>query len=237
MVFSGSPKERELLKEELARLTIRCSWADSRLRTVKTLREWRTVLEEQQELDAFVCDVAQKGAIDLLKETRKRFPGMLTVPIADLSVPPTEYVQPDIMPYTLFWRPLSAQSIEKGLFDVLSHICVGKRPPTQDQFKVETRQKTQYIPYEEIFYFEAYDKKVYLHLRHSELTLRTTLNQLEQQLQGSFLRCHKSYLVNRAHVLSVNWKEHLVQMDAEQSLPLSKSYRKQFREVYGEDGG
>lgn len=52
------------------------------------------------------------------------------------------------------------------------------------------------------------------------------LSELEQQLPGSFVRCHKSYLANMEHVVQAS-ADGLV-MDSDEAVPVSQ---RQYRSV------
>ena len=209
-------------------------WAICELKMTDNLQEWSRWTEQFDIIDALLCDVTAEGAIMQLRLAKQQHPQALVVPIADMTIMPTAYVQPDIMPYALFWRPLTEQTGKHTVIDVLSHIYAEKKPKTEAFFKVETRQKTHYIPYHEIYYFEAREKKIFLRIKQGEICFYNTLSRLEKQLSGHFLRCHKGYLVNCVHILSINWSQQMIELDGQIQLPLSKSYKGNFKERFYE---
>jgi len=61
------------------------------------------------------------------------------------------------------------------------------------------------IPFQEIRYFETNTAKrsIILHTEDKKIEFRDTLDELQQRLDNSFYRCHRSYLINLQHVQSI----------------------------------
>lgn len=82
-------------------------------------------------------------------------------------------------------------------------------------------------PIRSIAYFQSDLKYVYIVYNDTQtMKIRTTLDQVEtdlakRKLNGGFVRIHKSYLVNPRKIRSINKKDHTVQMDHGQILPIS----------------
>ena len=71
-----------------------------------------------------------------------------------------------------------------------------------------------------------------LRMKDTELAFHGTLGQLEENLTKDFIRCHKSFIVNRQHILSVDRTNGAIILDNQMELPLSRSYKKSFWEVF-----
>lgn len=54
-----------------------------------------------------------------------------------------------------------------------------------------------------ILYVEAFGKRCVVHQVDGALPLNTLLSEAESQLPGTFVRTHRSYLVNVEHVASI----------------------------------
>ena len=57
-----------------------------------------------------------------------------------------------------------------------------------------------YLDPHEILYVEALGKRCVVHQLDGTLPLNTLLSEAESQLPGTFVRTHRSYLVNTAHI-------------------------------------
>ena len=60
-----------------------------------------------------------------------------------------------------------------------------------------------YLDPHEILYVEALGKRGVVHQLDGTLPLNTLLSEAESQLPGTFVRTHRSYLVNVEHVASI----------------------------------
>ena len=74
-----------------------------------------------------------------------------------------------------------------------------------------------------------------LRMQDQELVFSGTLSQLEEALPPEFIRCHKSFIVNQRHILSVDRTNAVILLDNRMELPISRSYRKAFWEVFRDD--
>ncbi|MCD7887510.1 MAG: LytTR family transcriptional regulator [Clostridiales bacterium] len=230
LMFTGKQDEVSLIRMMIARYSLVHSWAESAVLATTELEEWRQWTQSEKSVDVLICDVAIQRTLVALTAAKKRNPQALVVPIAGQSVSPTIYVRPEIMPFCLLWRPLTEVSAEQTISSLFSALHAAHIPKSESQIEVKTRQRTQYIPYRDICYFEAREKRVFLRTAHREVSLRCTLRQLEDQLPKEFVRCHKSYLVNRDHILSVDFADQYIEMDGQMFVPLSRNYKSRFQE-------
>jgi DNA-binding LytR/AlgR family response regulator len=95
------------------------------------------------------------------------------------------------------------------------------------------------MPLRHILYFKSEDNYILLYYKYeNELKkelIRTNLKKLEQELtQPSFVRIHRSYMINSQNLLSAirTPKGYQVRMDAESQhhLPVSATYQRTFEE-------
>ena len=87
-----------------------------------------------------------------------------------------------------------------------------------EQMRVDKRQ---------ILYFESDKRMLHLVTTVNEYWFYGNLNQAEQELGETFLRCHKSYLVNMERIRSYSGTE--IGMQGEAVIPVSRSYAKEVK--------
>lgn len=209
-------------------------WQNCDLYTTQLVDKWTQWMKERYPVDILVCDVTKKGAISALKHAREKHSESLIIPVTDQTIMPSEYVRPDILPFTLLWKPLTSKAIKETILHVLSHIYELKGIRSEKSFELVTKQETRYIPFKDIIYFEARDKKIYLRLKHQQICFYTTLSNLEKKLPGEFVRCHKSFIINSLHIIKVEWSDQTIYLDDKITVPLSRSFRNHFKEeLYG----
>lgn len=83
----------------------------------------------------------------------------------------------------------------------------------------------------DILYIEASNKKTHVFLTNNSYTTLKTVTELSKELDAfSFFKCHNAFLVNLNYVLQINSNE--VKLTNNQTLPLSKSFKKAFKEKH-----
>lgn len=103
------------------------------------------------------------------------------------------------------------------------HIISGRR---QHYVMLSTNGADRRIPVNEILYIEVINHRLYIHTLQEELTIRSSLQEMESQLSGlHFARSSNSYLVNLHNVTGLRRDSILV---PGHELPLSRSKRKEF---------
>lgn len=175
-------------------------------------------------------DITEEGSIKLLGRIRSGQEDMLLMLIADAKMSPMDYVRPDIMASSLIIRPFSEDLLRDKLRDlILKHIERMEKGKTDDFFVVETREGKTLISYRRIYYFEARDKRIYIRLRDKEYAFYDTIDELEQKLPNNFLRCHRSFMINRLYMEKINFSRNEICMAYDIKVPLSRSYKLRFR--------
>ena len=232
LLYSSDPDELQCIRRLLTSYSIQNNWADCQVEAVSSPV---SLQEAELQADILIADVSNLQAVEILKERKALYPPMLVFPIAGPEVPPTVYVCPEIMPCGLFWRPIRQNTARPIVDQMMARLHDQTVPPSQSSFRIAGKQKIRDVPFSAILYFEARDKKLELRMRDQELVFSGTLSQLEEELPGDFIRCHKSFLVNRRHIMSVDRSNSLIVLDNQMELPISRSYKKAFLEVYHDD--
>lgn len=76
----------------------------------------------------------------------------------------------------------------------------------------------------QIYYIEAVPntpRKIWVHEKHCQTVAVSTLNDVKKQLDKSFYKCHKSYVININHVKGIEHKTHTVYLDCGHQIPIS----------------
>lgn len=128
----------------------------------------------------------------------------------------------DVQAFHYLVKPAVPEKLEKVLLKVCSSL--------EKEYKrgIAIRQGTgiRRIPLEQILYLEVLDRKIYLHTEAEATPFYGKLEELEPTLPETFFRCHRSYIVNFAHVQRYSKGD--VMLDNEENIPLSKRRYKAF---------
>lgn len=226
----AAPPDLAWIRDTAAELSIRHRWPDCELSGTSRPSEWSKKLGAYGSADVILFDVGLDRSVALLKQARQANPAALVVPLVTAEIPPTVYVRPEILPFCLLWRPLRGEENRDMLDKVLRHVFSEKAAPEEQFLTVKGKRESYQIPYREICYFEAREKRVYIHLPEQEIPINDTLAALEERVPAQFLRCHKSFLVNGDMVESVDWSDQTVLLRHRLAVPISRGYRANVKE-------
>lgn len=87
---------------------------------------------------------------------------------------------------------------------------------------VRADRKNHQIKLDDILYLESLSDYVKLHFNDETLTTRETISSFEESLPETFIRIHRSYIVNQNHITKFNSTS--VKID-ETELPISRTYK------------
>ncbi|WP_102346789.1 LytTR family DNA-binding domain-containing protein [Bacillus sp. Marseille-P3661] len=93
------------------------------------------------------------------------------------------------------------------------------------------------IPFSKVIYIEAKNRKTYVCMQDCEGTHKDSLSEFDYNLpQESFIRCHRSFIVNVNHIKEIFPDSHStfqLLMDNGARIPVSQSYSSYFRKLLG----
>lgn len=87
---------------------------------------------------------------------------------------------------------------------------------------VRADRKNHQIKLDDIIYLESLSDYVKLHFNDQTLTTRETISSFEESLPETFIRIHRSYIVNQLHVSTFNSTSVKIE---EIELPISRTYK------------
>lgn len=231
VIYNPHTKERESLLKVLRQAA-----------AVLTEEKWQIeYFDKQEQLDAFLkedvlldligYDVSGRGSISHLEQLRSRYQEPLLLLIADASMSPMEYIRPTILASSLLLRPLTPEKLRSAITELVENLMDQHQQSGEEALLVETREGKTYVPFSKIYYFEAREKKIYIRLKKQELTFYDTLENLSSRLPEMFIRCHRSFIVNKLRIQKVMLSKSVIELEQGMELPLSRSYKPAFKEL------
>ena len=97
-------------------------------------------------------------------------------------------------------------------------------------YVIESKEGRTILPYHDIYYLEAREKKIFLRTLNEEYGFYSTMEQLEKELPDTFLRCHRSYIVNMDKVEKIMLSHNQILLVHGFNIPLSRSYKPMLKE-------
>lgn len=189
-------------------------------------------IAEQMDIEDFVfIDICEKNGTDIAAGIRRRYPETRILLIADASISPECYIIPSIMASALLIRPCTQEVIRERLEEFMNPVLESFSKDLDEVFVYETKEGITKIPYDRIYYFESSRKKIYIRLRSEEYSYYDTLEQLIENLPEDFVRCHRSFIVNKNKVVRYTATDNLIRLDDGTEIPVSRSYRSDIRNL------
>ena len=100
-------------------------------------------------------------------------------------------------------------------------------------FVIHQNDRSITIDYDDIICFETSKNihKVLLHAKKRVIEFSGQLKDIEKQLDRRFYRCHRSYIINRDHILEVDFTALAAAMDNGESIPVSVRSKKGLKKI------
>lgn len=147
----------------------------------------------------------------------------------------SEFINRDLfgVPYHGMAVPIHHDGkLEGALLAVYPVMTEGKAVIT-----MKTEDGWRPIPFSDVVYLEVKDRKTHVISGESIGTHKNTLQDFEYSLpKESFIRCHRSFIVNVNHIQDILPDTHstfVLEMDNGNRVPVSQSYSSYFRKLLG----
>ena len=134
----------------------------------------------------------------------------------------------DVGAFQYLLKPVDEQKFAQVFARAAEALAQGAAP--RQALTLHTGNASRTVPLEDIYYIESTGHKVVLHLKEGQLAYYAKLQDLEDQLQGSFFRIHKGYLVNLSYIEGYSRTQ--VELAGGESLLISKYKYQAFVQAY-----
>lgn len=115
------------------------------------------------------------------------------------------------------FRYVLRENLEKDMEEAVREVLQEIEPARGLRLTINGEDK--WVPFEDIYYIEAFGDEAIIYKKDTYSTVRKTMDYLLGQLGNAFYRCHKSYIVNFAHVQRID-DDSVILTDA-RSVPVS----------------
>lgn len=125
-------------------------------------------------------------------------------------------------------KPIS----QADLISALKRCFAEQKIQTKQVIKIKPIKSSvsTYVPLADISFIEIFRKIVILHTEEMEFHTYSTLNSISLQLDDSFFRVHRSFIVNMNKIDSLNTVEVILKNG--RHIPLSRKYKVALKEQY-----
>ena len=212
-----------MLSKDLAAMLSEDYW---NMEQAITLDKLQAILEDKPLMDMLMFDVTPKDAIECLLKVRKSYRETQLMIIADLTTSPMEYMKPGIMASSLLLRPWTKEQAREVLKEFFqAYIEKYSQPDDKNMFVIESKEGNLHIPYDQIYFFEAREKKIFICTGKEEYGFYYTIDKLAEELPEQFIRCHRGFIVNKYKIRKVVLSQNIIYLVDDLDVPLSRSYK------------
>lgn len=224
--YDAKTKEIEPLKNLVKNLAASLTDEQWDLAFYDKLEDFLTYVDDAPLIDMTCFDVADLDAQNELLSFREKYQEAQLMLLADPTISPTVYLRPGIRPDSLMLRPFSTEVAKATLSEFIqSYLDKVGNSDSQSIFVIEERDGKTTIPYNDIFYFESKEKKVFARTLNDEYGFYDTLDSLEEKLPEQFARCHRSFIINTDKLEAVYLSQSFLELTQGFEIPLSRSYK------------
>jgi len=143
-------------------------------------------------LDVYMDGISGMEAARRIRETDSNCMIIFTTTSPDHAIDSYEVRAAD---YLL--KPFGRQEVEEAL-----QWCEQSSAQHLRTLEIISDREPRSVPVRDILYIEVYGRMCVIHIQGEEIRTNRGLGELEEELaDDSFLRCHRSYLVNMSHIL------------------------------------
>lgn len=227
LVFDPDIEEAKSLIQHSKNAVAHCSEEDA-LQVVNCSKknQAQQFLEKNGLLDAAFVDVTNALGLQMSKEVRRVYEFAQLLIIADASISPMHYMTPEIRAASLLLRPFSEEEEKRVIRQFFQAFYRLQNTVKEEKMLViQNRQGKINIPYSKIYYIEVREKQVFIRLKEKEYSKYESMENLIKELPETFIRCHRSFVVNRSYISRVKLSENTIYLEDTIAVPLSRSYK------------
>ena len=193
--------------------------------TIRALNGPTDILSEQlAECDMAFLDIdferEDRNGIDIARMLRQvNSHGLIFFVTNYIDYAPAGY---EVQAFRYILKRDMGEVLERYLLQAMEHIA-----EDQEYLRLRDKEQTIDLHLEQITYLEVLDHYVSIHAGPENHTLNATLSSMESEMEShGFLRIHKSYLVNMAHIRKFRSRECLL-LDGTALAVSEKNYSRQ----------
>ncbi len=222
-VLQGNQSEMEVLEYAIRKEAAFKTDERVVIVTISSQKELKEFISKKKLADIICVDISVSNGINNAELLRRFYPKAVIIILADISISPIVYMKPSIMAAALILRPLNKENIYDAISSVFDRFIVINTD--EEVFLIDTREEKRRIPLSDIMFFETRDKKIFACTEKEEFGFYETMDNLDKKMSESFVRCHRSYMVNRSKIKNIMISKNSLLLKNGINIPISRSYK------------
>lgn len=155
--------------------------------------------KSKPDIDIIIMDIVFEldNGIESVKYIQRKFPDIKVIYLTGYIDFVRDVFETDLVYFLL--KPIDDAKFVDAVGKAVRQL---KENPVE-KLTVQTKTQIRCVPIDRILYVESDRRKVLIHLGDEIIAYNTKLDEVQEYLGESFLRCHQSYLVNMKHIIKV----------------------------------
>lgn len=225
VICDDEPEYRRLLHERILQYGIEQDF-ETEIAEFESGEQLTAALDAGERADVYFLDIQMENGADdgirVAKELRRREENGLIVYVTSfIDYAQTGY-EVKAFRYLLKSQISGAAQFHDKLAEVLS--AIRKELAGADFFAFQIGRETLRVEKGKIQYLESDKRQLHLYTEGESFCFYGSLDQTEKQLGESFLRCHKSYMVNLKQIQKYSREQ--ISLKGGNVVPIGRSYAK-----------
>jgi len=183
----------------------------------------------------FILDVIYKNisGLDIAKKIRRQYKEVFIIFVTGHIELLCKVINQNIMPSGFISRPINENDMRKILFNVFDYYKESGKTMIQT-LTINIGSNVYRIPFNEIIYIESLNKKILIYSDTIRISCYNSLQMLEKELGSSFIRCHKSFIINKKRIKNILFTEMIIEMDNGSKISMSRTYKNEVKKLVQE---
>ena len=176
-------------------------------------------------------DACDEPVLHVARSVRRAGENVFLLLVADKSGDLTALFRPGIRPGGVLFRPVQNTHLRELLEEIDEEMERLAKSETDDMFLLKSEGTSRRIPFRDILFFEASNKKVTLRTPGQEISYYDSIDNLTSVLPPYFVRCHRSFIVNIRKIEELRGPEMELKLTGGLRIPFSRSQSETIRQA------
>ena len=154
---------------------------------------------EHSSVDAAFIDIrlSDSSGIDLAQQLSRNYPNIKLIFITGFGKDYFEEIFLKVRPFGILQKPIKSDYLLKHINEINAANNI-----QQQKLIIKINRSELSLTFDKIIYIESDKRKAHIHTKEDVFTIYEKLDDIQQRLDESFIRCQKSFIVNLYHVSS-----------------------------------
>lgn len=182
------------------------------------------LLADPSHLDLLFLDIQMPGVngVELARRLRARGSDCAIIFVTVLEDRMLDAFEVEAVDYLC--KPVDPERLERTLKRVLKRW----KDTAEKSLFIQTKTWSRNVKVRDIYYCEVINRKIYLHTESGVIEYYGRLKETERQLGSSFIKCHRSYLVNLHHLQE--YRDGTITLENGARVPVSRNQQQALME-------